>query len=278
MGDTTKISWADKTFNPWIGCEAISPGCEHCYAHALVKRWGGDFSQRTRTSPANWLKPRAWNRRAERLGRTYRVFCASLADVFDNQVPDEWRRDLFTLIADTPALTWMLLTKRVGNVERMAPVSWMLEVWPKNVWLGITVVNQEEADRDIPKLLAIPAHLRWLSCEPLLGPIDLRDPLNDFGEPRYCYMDRELKSRIEWVIVGGESGHHARPFVLGWAKDVIEQCQAHGAAVHVKQLGANPTNREGDPHLLCDRAGRDPTEWPQVLRVQAFPDVTRHDA
>lgn len=257
MAERTEISWADATFNPWIGCTKVSPGCDNCYAEALDRRWGGTHwgvgALRRRTSPENWAKPLAWDRKAKRLGRPLRVFCASLADIFDNEVPQQWRTDLWQLIEATPNLRWLLLTKRIGNAPAMLP----MYVLP-NVWLGITVVDQAEADRDIPKLAAMNAPVRWLSIEPQLAPIDL---------------SRWLGFGIHWVITGGESGPRARPFVLGWAKEIVRQCRAANVAVHVKQLGANPRNREGLPHPQDDRDGRDPSEWPLELRVREFPAI-----
>ncbi|MDO9235969.1 MAG: phage Gp37/Gp68 family protein [Aquabacterium sp.] len=177
MSANTKIEWADHTLNPWIGCTPISPGCINCYAAAWAKRYGRDFSERTRTK--TWAAPLKWNAQHEAFhalhGRRQRVFCASLADVFDNEVDPQWRDDLWQLIWDTPNLDWLLLTKRIGNVGSMLPVEWgngMIDYWP-NVWIGATIVNQEEADRDIPKLLAVPAAKRFLSMEPLLGPVDI---------------------------------------------------------------------------------------------------------
>lgn len=239
MAEKTDISWAHSTFNPWLGCTKVSPGCDHCYAATLMDerygrvKWGaGEARRRTKT----WDQPRRWNKLAQASGEPWRVFCASLADVFDNEVPGEWRRDLGQLIVDTPHLTWMLLTKRIGNVG-MALADFGWDYFPGNVWLGVTVVNQAEADRDIPKLLAAPAHLRWLSCEPLLGPIDLRDPPNDIGEPRYSYLDPELDARIGWVIVGGESGKEGRPMEPAWARSLRDQCAAYGVPFHFKQWG-----------------------------------------
>src|SRR3546814_7689837 len=180
MSENSKIEWCDHTFHPWEGCQKVGPGCDHCYAEARNARFSGGQAinwgpgaPRRRTSKANWNKPLAWNRRhavffAEH-GRRQRVFCSSLADVFDNSVDPQWRRDLFDLIEFTPNLDWLLLTKRIGNVVRMLPThDWAAR---SNVWMGITVVNQEEADRDIPKLLALKAHRRFLSMEPLLGPV-----------------------------------------------------------------------------------------------------------
>ncbi len=258
MGADSKIEWTDHTFNPWVGCTKISPGCDHCYAEGWAKRsglvkWGGE---RRRTSAQNWKQPLKWHASIPD-GQRRRVFCASLADVFDNQVPDDWRFDLFELIRKTPRLDWLLLTKRVGNAKLMLLQSGMDGAY--NIWIGATVVTQEEADRDIPKLLRVPARIRFLSCEPLLGPINL---------------DSRLLQFLDWVIVGGESGPGARPFVLGWGKDIVRQCNAAGVAVFVKQVGANPVNREGErcPHIH-DRKGKVMEEWPEVLRVREFPTI-----
>ncbi len=178
----TKIEWADHAFDPWIGCD-------NCYAEAdfdkrrHVVQWGPN-QPRKRTAPSTWAAPLRWNREAAAAGVRHRVFCASLADVFDNEVPVQWRVELFNLILSTPNLDWLLLTKRIGNAARMIddvlpdnikdlkadhPLAWP---WA-NVWIGATVVNQAEADRDIPKLLAVPAAKRFLSMEPLLGPVNI---------------------------------------------------------------------------------------------------------
>lgn len=333
MTADSKIQWTDSTFNPWVGCTNISPGCDHCYAEALMDtRYGkahwGAGQPRVRTSVENWKQPIRWNKlkyfecldcghrqasKQER-GEGYmtceacspfkgkavsdkddagnfketrrRVFCASLADVFDNEVPIEWRADLFALIAATPNLDWLLLTKRIGNVADMMS----LGPWPENIWLGATVINQEEADRDIPKLLQIPARVRFLSCEPLLGPIVLRDPPNDCGEPRYSYLRRvdeadPASPRIDWVIVGGESGGQAREFHVEWADSIVAQCRAAGVACFVKQIGARPmmsvtfdarwTEEKAltrtAPIEQKDRKGGDWGEWPERLRVREFP-------
>nr|WP_275921833.1 DUF5131 family protein [Burkholderia sola] len=182
MSENTKIEWCDHTFNPWEGCQKVGPGCDHCYAETRNARFGGGTAvnwgpgaPRRRTSAANWRKPLQWNRDGTFYaihGRRQRVFCASLADVFDNEVDLLWRRDLFRLIADTENLDWLLLTKRIGNVTTMLRHIGV-ERLPDNVRLGATIVNQAEADRDIPKLLAVPARVRFLSMEPLLGPVDL---------------------------------------------------------------------------------------------------------
>lgn len=250
MAEVTGIAWTDSTFNPWIGCTKVGPGCDHCYAEALDKRhrWQGAThwgvgKPRMRTSLSNWKKPLAWNAKAAKEGKPWRVFCASLADVFDNEVPDEWRTELWELIGLTPSLTWLLLTKRIGNAAKMLP----RHVMP-NVWLGATVVNQDEADRDVPKLLATPAAVRFISYEPALGPVDWT-----------------AFPGIDWIIIGGEStqGAKARPFELRWALEAINDAREIGAAPFVKQLGS----LQG----LKDRAGADPAEWHEWLRVREFP-------
>lgn len=232
MAENTKIEWAHHTFNPWEGCTKVGPGCDHCYAERRNNRFhGGNWgpgAPRRRTSPANWGKPYRWNRQAAELGKRYRVFCASLADVFDNEVDPAWRTDLFQLIRETPHLDWLLLTKRIGNVAGMLPDDWG-KGWP-NVWLGATVVNQAEADRDIPKLLSTPASLRWLSMEPLLGSVSL-------PWLRYGLLDQDAYDIIDWVVAGGESGPSARPMHPDWARSLRDQCAEASTPFLFKQWG-----------------------------------------
>jgi protein gp37 len=301
MAEQSAIAWTHSTFNPWIGCTKVGPGCENCYAETLdrnrysktlgggtkqfpIAHWGpGAPRHRTKT----WGDPLVWNRKAAASGQPWRVFCASLADVFDNEVDEEWRADLFRLIGQTPNLTWLLLTKRIGNAAKMLP--WTDTPWA-NVWIGATIVNQEEWDRDREKLLSLPAAVRFVSYEPAIGPIRWGRPMPD------------------WIIVGGESGAHARAFRAEWARDTVRQCRAAKVAPFVKQMGARvldrndagfdgcepwawPLNADGSdreiddcPHgyveqaqgadcrvILKDRAGADPAEWPVDLRVQEFP-------
>ena len=219
MAETTGIEWTDATFNPWIGCTAVSPACDHCYAKTLVERWGGDFAQRRHTAPANWRKPLAWNAAAARAGERKRVFCASLADVFDNQVPEEWRADLWALIRATPALDWQILTKRPQNIAKMLPADWGRGY--RNVWLGCTAENQTEAWRRIPHLLTASSARAFLSCEPLLGALDLTPWLRG----------------IDWVICGGESGPGARPMHPDWARALRDQCAEARVPFFFKQWG-----------------------------------------
>lgn len=259
MSDRSKIEWTDATFNPWIGCTKVSPGCDHCYAEALDRRfavsshamhWGAGKARR-RTSESNWRQPRRWNAAHHAFfaahGRRRRVFCASLADVFDNEVPPEWRVDLFRLIEATPNLDWLLLTKRIGNAAQMMFLArgGHLPLLP-NLWIGATVVNQEEADRDVPKLLDTRAAVRFVSIEPLLGDIRLgsflqRAPSAAFADGRVTRdmpaWTRIGATAIDWVICGGESGRHARPMHPDWARSLRDECSAAGVPFLFKQWG-----------------------------------------
>lgn len=245
MADNTKIEWCDHTHNHWTGCAAISPACDLCYAAAWAKRAGRDFAERMLTTPANRRKPLKWNAGHEdffaRNGRRQRVFTNSLADVFDNQVPQEWRESLFELIRATPSLDWLLLSKRIGNAARMLPADWGAG-YP-NVWLGSTVVNQQEADRDVSKLLRVPAAVHFLSCEPLLGPIELscipwpadRNVVDDVSDG-FDALRYASGPHIDWVIAGGESGGtKARPMNALWADSLRRQCAEAGVAFFFKQ-------------------------------------------
>lgn len=297
MAENTSIAWCDHTFNPWEGCQKVGPGCDHCYAETRNARFSGGAAvnwgpgaPRRRTSAANWRKPIAWNRDAGEFyaqhGRRQRVFCASLADVFDNAVDPTWREDLFALIRATPNLDWLLLTKRIGNVPSMVSLipGWL----PENVWLGATIVNQAEADRDIQKLLETPARVHFLSIEPMLGPIDLEsvawpsiaehrvDALRGgywnkagvlacgqaagLGEPRGGFTNHsDMPSRLDWVIVGGESGPDARPMHPEWARLLGQQCQAAGVPFFMKQMGGTRDKRGNIEDL------------PQDIRIREFP-------
>lgn len=232
MAETTKIEWTDHTFNAWTGCTKVSPACDHCYAESWAKRsgiveWGNH--PRRRTSEAYWLQPLKWNGRAEKEGVRRKVFCCSLADVFDNQAPTAWREDLWRLIWATPALDWLLLTKRPQNIVKMLP-NHTGRPWPyPNVWLGTTVENQEEAVRRIPHLLDVPATIKFLSCEPLLGPIRFSDV------PGFNRVSLSLNNW--WVIAGGESGPGARVTNPAWARSLRDQCAIPGVPFFWKQNG-----------------------------------------
>lgn len=257
MAENSKISWTHHTFNPWEGCQKVSSGCDHCYAearnarfsHGIAVNFGVDAPRR-RTSEANWKLPLKWNKQARMKGLRYKVFCASLADVFDNAVPEQWRFDLFKLIEQTPHLDWLLLTKRIGNATAMLEKTiraltagregWADNYFP-NVWIGATIVNQEEADRDIPKLMQVRAAKRFLSMEPLLGAVDLSQWLDiiqdEDGAPWGRRNIGHLHDMLDWVIVGGESGPRARPMHPDWATSLRDQCKAAGVPFFFKQWG-----------------------------------------
>lgn len=270
MAENSSIEWCDHTFNPFFGCTKVSPGCDNCYAeHLMDKRmhkvvWGS--KDRVRTSPANWRKPIAWNAAHNEFfathGRRQRVFCASLADVFDNAVDPAWRADLFDLIEQTPNLDWLLLTKRIGNVMPMmvevaARLFWLdhlEEAWlPANVWLGATIVNQEEADRDIPKLVDIPARVRFLSMEPLLGEVDISEWLSFWCEDCNDIHASGIAGfeGLHWVIAGGESGNGARPAHPEWIRRLRDDCKYAEVPFLFKQWGewhtAAYTMSSGEP-------------------------------
>lgn len=279
MSETTLIGWCDSTFNPWEGCTPVGRGCDHCYAEHRNARFGGGIAPnwgpgapRRRTSATYWKQPLRWNaqpfyectvcgwRGFTKYGTAVccdvpaklvrrRVFCASLADVFDNEVDPQWRADLFELIAATPNLDWLLLTKRIGNARQMMEIACtavrlMGAEWPlPNVWMGATVCTQDELDRDIGKLLAITAAVRYLSVEPMLGTMDLRlaftghCPTHDFPGGFCVQRHHAGVQHLDWVICGGESGPKARPMHPDWPRSLRDQCVAAGVPFFFKQWG-----------------------------------------
>ena len=292
MGENSKIEWTDHTFNPWIGCTKVSPGCAHCYAENLMAtRYGrvewGLGKARVRTSPDNWRLPLRWNREEQNkmvdhagffTARRPRIFCASLADWLDDEVPIEWLADLLDLIRQTPNLDWLLLTKRPQNWRtrilaaaayatmalrdelRSRLLAWVNnDIAAANIWIGTTVEDQERADERIPALLKIPACVRFLSCEPMLGGVELRhhlltprpgcehkNPLDGCctrpGAPTpECHLDAcslpDARQQIHWVICGGESGPGARPMHPVWARSLRDQCASSGVPFLFKQWG-----------------------------------------
>lgn len=339
MAATTEISWTDATFNGWIGCSKVHAGCTHCYAESFANRYGkakwGPAGTRAKTSDANWKLPLKWNKEAQAEGVRKRVFCSSLADVFEDWEdfvldhkgnvilqcdscanPDDTlhrdtvavferaekyyehgcgehmrhltlsdlRRDLFALIDKTPWLDWQLLTKRPENVLRMWPGGFR-----PNVWLGTSVSDQATADEWVPRLLACKGlcPVLFLSAEPLIGPVDLAQSV----------MLRKIgDGQPGWVIVGGESGHGARPFDVAWARDLVQQCKAAGVPCFVKQLGAvvrdSDTSEWPNPDRLLspssslgwgdngvrryfkDKAAADMAAWHPDLCVRQFPEPT----
>jgi protein gp37 len=221
MGDNTAIAWTDHTFNPWMGCHKVSDGCKHCYAETLTKgRMGLDVwgltGHRRRTGKGTWNKPYRWNLDAMLHGERRRVFCASLADLFeDKEGPNQWRADVFELIRQTPWLDFQLLTKRPENLERMLPDDWGAG-WP-NVWLGTSIEDNRVVER-APILVSTPAVVHFVSYEPALGPLDELD-----------------LGHLEWIIFGGESGPGYRATDLEWARDMQRRCDEAGVAFFFKQ-------------------------------------------
>jgi protein gp37 len=257
MGDLTHIQWTTHTFNPWWGCSRVSPACRFCYADRDASRYGFELwrrhGERRMLSENNWRKPLKWNRDAEAAGIPAKVFCASMADVFeDHPQLAEPRERLWGLIEATPSLRWQLLTKRPENVASMAP--WGAD-WPAHVWLGTSIETQRWADVRVPQLRAIPAEVRFLSAEPLLGYVNLREHL--------------ASGDIHQVIVGGESGAGAkvRPMDIAWARHLIIQCRDLGVAAFMKQTGTVYAKANG----YQDRKGGDPQEWPHDLRIREYP-------
>jgi protein gp37 len=301
VAETTGIEWCDSTFNPWIGCEKVSPGCAHCYAETLVTgrmgragTWGAD-GVRQRTSPANWRKPLQWERQADAFyaehGHRRRVFCASLADVFEpRRELRSWRTELFELIARTPRLDWLVLTKRPEEAR-----DWLFEwdqiygygTWvtrddehhgwgcPSNLWIGTSIENARHTWRaDV--LREIPAAVRFISAEPLLGSLfdlprgSLHVPIVD-GELQLTGEDLQAAMRatpdqrapldltgIDWLIAGGESGPNARPMDPDWARELRDACVDNGVAFFFKQHGGR-TPKAGGKTL-------DGREWCEMPR------------
>ena len=241
MGQRSAIEWTDATFNPWWGCERVSPACAHCYADAMARRWGhrlwGDDRRRRFFGDAHWRQPISWNRDAERSRTPLKVFCASMADVFeDHEELEPWRKRLWDLINVTPWLRWQLLTKRPENVARMVP--W--QEWPAHVWIGTSIENARHTFR-AEILRELPAPVRFVSAEPLLG------GLFENGRPMRKPLDLE---GLHWIIAGGESGPRARPTTEVWLRELRDACREAGVAFFLKQLGGIRDKRGGDKARL----------------------------
>lgn len=314
MSENSKIEWTDHTFNPWIGCTKVSPGCANCYAESEDKRRGwtpegwGKGKQRKRTTPDYWKQALKWDRTAASIAvRTTvdlrpnrpRVF-PSLCDWLDDEVPIEWLADFLNLIRITPNLDWLLLTKRPELFSRRIQAvidhagktpsihdsellvfcdEWLVENNPPhNVWLGVSVEDQPRADQRIRRLLETPASIRFLSVEPLLGPVNLRivhsTPFLTFDALSPVVFGP--RNKIDWVILGGESGPRARPCAIEYIRDLVSQCKTTGTPVFVKQLGTVPTQNGMycPPGMISDRKGGDPAEWPEYLRVREMPSLS----
>jgi protein gp37 len=240
MGQVTGISWTDHTFNPWWGCTAVSAGCDHCYAEAFDKRVGGAHwgkgQPRRVFGDKHWAEPLAWDAIAAKAGKPAKVFCASMADVMDDEAPEGQRERLWELIDKTPHLIWQLLTKRPQRYAKYLP----LFNCPKNIWLGTSAENQENYNLRWPHLFRA-AKARelttFISYEPALGPLEMR----------------QREARPDWVICGGESGPRRRAMYLGWAEDLKAECEKDGVAFWMKQLSAQTPERGASlipAHLL----------------------------
>ncbi len=248
MGEQTAISWTDHTWNPWWGCVKVSPACDHCYAATLANRYGWDVwgkdAPRRFFGLKHWNEPIRWNTEHELAGTRGRVFCASMADVFEQGQPelDVQRANLWALIDSTPSLDWQLLTKRPGNIARMIPAEWLRNP-RQNVWFGTTVESPEYLWR-VYQLVMVPAAVRFISYEPALAHVDW--PL----------------AGINWLIAGGESGGGHRPPKEAWFQSSRDQCMAAGVAFWFKQWGGKSPTAGG-----CLLDGREWKQFPAAYDV-----------
>jgi protein gp37 len=277
MGETSAISWTDATFNPWWGCSKVSAECTNCYAESTAERfapnlWGVNGARRM-FGDAHWNEPIKWNRRALAGGRRLRVFCASMADVFEDR-PElvAPRARLFALIKQTTHLDWLLLTKRPENMASMLP--WLTEAWP-NVWLGVTAGTRESLKR-VEILRDVPAAVRFISCEPILEHITSNDWDDALAHDGFVFDGEHIsgvKPRIHWLIVGDESGAKRRPARADWVRTAREAAMRNRVAFHFKQWngGASPSiarpqgSKGGKIHLPI----LDGKQWAQFPEVKS---------
>lgn len=277
MGDKTGISWTHHSWNPWQGCQKVSPGCDHCYMFRDKLRYGQDPEDIHRSAPATFNRPLRWEREAAATGVHRLVFTASWSDVFAKKA-DAWRGDMWSIVRRTPHLIYQMLTKLPTRIEQCLPDDWGPNGYP-NVWLGVSAENAEWWARRVPVLRSIPARVRFVSYEPALEEIVAPD-----------------LGWISWVITGGESGgSEARPFHVEWARTMGRACRAAGVSHFVKQMGSHVrwdgctspdrgeyawprgTDARDSDGLggwrvhLRDRHGAEPSEWPKDLRVQEWP-------
>jgi protein gp37 len=257
MGKQTGISWTDHTFNPWWGCVKVSPACDACYAETWAHRtghevWGKDAPRRF-FGDRHWQEPLHWNEQAAKSGTRRKVFCASMADVFEERSDlSDSRERLWNVIEQTPNLDWLLLTKRPQNIDWMIPHTWRSTA-RRNAWFGVTAENEQQARKRLPWLRGLPNALAWVSYEPALGPVDWT-PYLDF---------------VKWIIFGGESGATPRKSEAQWARDTLAQCRAAGTAFFNKQAGSLLAREWG-----CEnKEGKIPAEWPIEFQVQEFPSA-----
>lgn len=287
VGKDSPIEWCHHTFNVVWGCTRVSPGCANCYAADWARRFGtgwGPQAERRRMSEAYWRQPLAWNRDAAKAGVRQRVFCSSMADLFEDHPTT--RRELerlWPLIRATPHLEWLLLTKRDGRIQQSLPEDWDVATYP-NVWLGVSVENLLETRR-IASLLRVAAAVRFVSAEPLLGPIYPQDIYmvgggaavsvnalsgrrNNGSAMRTLFGGPTTYPKIDWVICGGESGPKARPMHPDWPRSLRDLCQKHGIPFFFKQWG------EWAPRRMLGEAASG-AEWGTLTADgQWFPETT----
>jgi len=291
-------------------CEKISAGCKNCYSSSMQPRFGLPEFHEQRRGGVEWFLDASKLAAALRHRKPAKIFWCDMTDMFGEWVPNEWIAACFGVMAATPQHTHQVLTKRARRMREWfewvaddarrrcdlaaktvtdkLPLGYANDPWPlPNVWIGVSCENQRAADERIPELLACPSAVRWVSAEPLLGPIDFRRWLEidrEAGNPRWIRSG--FAPELDWIIVGGESGHRARPFDLDWGRSIVAQCKAAGTPVFVKQLGSRPrwdpdgekwwkgphTNADGSPRF-ADSHGGDMAEWPDDLRIREFPVV-----
>lgn len=252
MGENSKIEWTHHTFNPWRGCTKVSEGCKFCYAEKMSGRnpstlgvWGSR-GLRVPAADSYWRQLAKWNREAERAGERRRVFVASLADIAErDETMPEWsrrivaeaRERLWNEIESCSSLDFLLLTKRPDHLGELLAARWPNSL-PPNIWAGTSVENQAAAGERVPHLLSIPAEVRFVSCEPLLGPVDLHAvEMGDGDTLGIGLFSHHHGNGIDLVIAGGESGPKARPMHPAWARSLRDQCVAASVPFFFKQWG-----------------------------------------
>jgi protein gp37 len=298
MGDHSAIEWCDASWNPVTGCSKVSPGCAHCYAERLAPKV---FAGQLRPLPVNHASDLPHYRRREftdvechedrldqplRWKRPRRIFVNSMSDLFHEDVPDEFLHRVYHTMEAARWHTFQILTKRAARMRDY--LAWRYgpdddaprgRLPSRHIWHGVSVENQKFVDERIPLLLETLSAVRFISAEPLLDEVDLTPHLEGDTLAAPGAAGFRKGPRLDWVIVGGESGPGARPFDLAWARSIVEQCQDAGVPVFVKQLGAHAFEGEpendgcGPQYFTKDRKGGDITEWPHDLQVRQFPAV-----
>lgn len=302
MSDDSKIEWTDATWNPVTGCTEVSPGCDHCYAKTFAERFRGVRGHHFERGFDVVLRPERLDQPL-RWKRPRRIFVNSMSDLFHDSIEADYIADVFATMALAPQHTFQLLTKRHGRMRSLLSdpefTMWVgaqmrnrgedeWETWPlPNVWLGVSVENQQWANIRIPALLDTPAAVRFLSCEPLLGPVDLGQwtrphTVDCLAGPPWCSCGRDGDGYLDWVIVGGESGHGARPMHPDWARSLRDQCTAAGVAFHFKQWGewqhgSAAPGQHGVDHIIVRDGRHEPSKdhWAKDHRGWWTSDLIR---